>query len=50
MDMNKIAIAQPTDLTNTDAIPSPTDVRSEVRSLEEMELVFVGGGESIPNW
>jgi hypothetical protein len=49
MDTNKIVIAQLIDLTNTDAALAQ-EVRKEVRSLEDNELVLVGGGESIPNW
>jgi hypothetical protein len=40
MDTNKIAVAQLIDLTNTEAALSP-EVRNEVRSLEDSELVIV---------
>ncbi len=49
MDTNKIAVAQLIELTNTEAALAQ-DARKDVRALEDLELVMVGGGESIPNW
>ncbi len=49
MDTNKAAIAQLIDFTNTDNTLAQ-EARKEVRALEDLELVLVGGGESIPNW
>ena len=50
MDKLNTTIAQVIDFNAIEAIPAATEARSEVRALEENELVFVGGGESIPTW
>ncbi len=50
MDKFNTTIAQALDLNSTDATPATAEVRGDVRALEDNELVYVGGGDSIPTW
>ncbi len=50
MDKLNTTIAQALDFNRTDAAPATAEARSEVRALDDSELVYVGGGDSIPTW
>ena len=50
MDKHNSTITQLIDFPGADTIPAASEAGNDVRTLEDSELAYAGGGDNIPAW